>query len=109
MAFVRKKKVKGKDYYQLVESRRVEGKPRQKVLAHLGQHASVDEALEEWPYEIRRLRRLATRQRKAATDLPEGSSARRAARRRAERAQKRTEELKANLDELRRLRKQGVV
>lgn len=109
MAFVRKKRVKGKEYYQLVESRRVEGKPRQKVLMHLGQHASVDEALEEWPYEIRRLRRRATTQRKAAADLPEGSRARRAARRRADRAQKRAEELKANLEELRKLRKQGVV
>jgi len=38
LAFVRIKRVDGKEYYQLVESRRVDGKPRQKVLLHLGQH-----------------------------------------------------------------------
>ena len=57
MAFVRIKKVDGKEYYQLVESRRVDGKPRQQVLLHLGQHASVDEALKRWPREIGRMRR----------------------------------------------------
>jgi hypothetical protein len=58
MAFVRKKtftRYKGTDserkasYYQLVESRRIGGKPRQKVLTHLGQYPSVDVALERLP------------------------------------------------------------
>ena len=57
MAFVRTKQVGGKEYYQLVESRRVDGKPRQKVLMHLGTHATVDEALKRWPREVGGLRR----------------------------------------------------
>lgn len=108
MAYVRTKRVKGREYYQLVESRRVEGEPRQRVLVHLGHHRSVDEALEAWPREIRRLRRLATRQRKSAAELPEGSSARRGAKRRADRADRRVDKLKTNLEELRKLRKEGV-
>lgn len=57
MAFIRKKRVDGGEYYQLVESRRVDGKPRQKVLVHLGQHPTIDEALKRWPREVGRLRR----------------------------------------------------
>ena len=57
LAFVRIKKVDGGKYYQLVESRRVDGKPRQKVLLHLGQHATVDEALKRWPRKVGGLRR----------------------------------------------------
>jgi hypothetical protein len=57
LAFVRVKRVDGREYYQLVESRRVDGKPRQKVLMHLGQHASVEEALKRWPREVGGLRR----------------------------------------------------
>ena len=57
MAFVRIKRVDGKEYHQLVESRRVDGKPRQKVLLHLGQHASVEEALKRWPRKVGGLRR----------------------------------------------------
>ena len=56
MAFVRRKKVDGGEYYQLVESRRVDGKPRQKVLVHLGKHPRVDDALKRWPREVGRLR-----------------------------------------------------
>ena len=109
MAFVRTKRVRGREYHQLVESRRVDGEPRQTVLVHLGKHDTADAALEAWPKEIRRLRRLATRQRKAAVELPEGSPARRAARRRADRADRRSGKLKANLEELRKLRDRGVV
>jgi hypothetical protein len=58
MAYVRKKQVKGKEYYQLVQSRRVNGNPRQRVLLHLGRHPTVDAALKAWPREIKRLRRL---------------------------------------------------
>jgi hypothetical protein len=109
MTFVRKKKVKGWEYYQLVESRRVEGKPRQKVLVHLGHHPSVDVALEEWPKEIRRLRRHAARERRRTEYLLEGSHAHRDAIRRADTAERRAKELKGNLEKLRELRKEGVV
>ena len=36
MAYVRRKTVKGQDYFYLVESRRVDGKVVQKVLRYLG-------------------------------------------------------------------------
>ncbi len=56
--FVRKKtKARGSDFYQLVQSGRVDGVPRQKVILHLGSHATVDDALKEWPRTIARLRR----------------------------------------------------
>ncbi len=57
MAFVRIKRIDGREYHQLVESRRVDGKPRQKVLMHLGDHATVDEALKRWPRKVGGLRR----------------------------------------------------
>jgi hypothetical protein len=57
LAFVRIKKVDGREYYQRVESRRVDGKHRQKVLMHLGHHPTVDEALKRWPREVGGLRR----------------------------------------------------
>ncbi len=49
MAYVREKKVPGKDgkvyrYYQLVEGERVDGKVRQRVVKHLGRHDSIEEA-----------------------------------------------------------------
>jgi hypothetical protein len=103
LIFVRKKRVtrEGKhtegrwvsrDYYQLVENYREKGvkTPRQRVLLHLGTHPTVDDALETWPKEIRRLRRLATR---AGDD-----SAREAA-----------DALREKLDKLRRLREEGKV
>jgi hypothetical protein len=82
LAFVRIKRVDGKEYYQLVESRRVDGKPRQKVLMHLGQHASVEEALKRWPREVGGLRRR-------GKDEAAGA-------------------LKEKLDRLRKLRAEGV-
>jgi hypothetical protein len=57
VAFVRRKRIDGGEYYQLVESRRVDGRPRQKVLLHLGHHPTVDDALKRWPREVGRLRR----------------------------------------------------
>lgn len=107
MAFVRTKKVKGKEYYQLVESRRVGGEPRQKVLVHLGHHPSVEDALSNWPKEIQRRRRYATRERKSAAERPEGSRAYRAAMEQADTADARADRLKANLKKLRDLRKKG--
>ena len=49
MAYVREKKVPGKNgkawsYYQLVEGKRVDGKVRQRVIAHLGKHSSIEAA-----------------------------------------------------------------
>ncbi len=73
----------GSDYHQLVENRRVEGRPRQKVVMHLGSHATVDEALELWPREISGLRR---------SGYSEAAG-----------------KLRAKLDRLRRLRDDGVV
>jgi hypothetical protein len=83
VAFVRKKQVGGREYYQLVESHRVEGKPRQKVLMHLGHHRAVDEALKRWPREISALHRTG---RDQAADA-----------------------LKEKLDRLRHLRTDGIV
>jgi DNA-binding XRE family transcriptional regulator len=45
MAFVRRKKMGGKHYYQLVRNDRVAGKHRQKVLCHLGVHNSIEAAI----------------------------------------------------------------
>src|SRR5215208_1763870 len=47
MAFVRSKKTpKGKVYYQLVRNYREQGVHRQKVLAHLGTHDTLEGAIE---------------------------------------------------------------
>lgn len=48
MPFVRTKLVKGIRYHYLVESYREDGKPRQRVLAYLGEHATVKAALRYW-------------------------------------------------------------
>ena len=48
MAFIRGKRKKDSVYYYIVESKRVDGKVRQKVLAYLGQCPTVDEAIEYW-------------------------------------------------------------
>ena len=61
MAYVRKNRVGGREYYQLVESQRVDGKRRQKMLVHLGRYATVDEALENWPMLIELSRRALPR------------------------------------------------
>lgn len=47
MAFVRKKTIKGREYHYLVESYRDNGKVKQKTLAYLGRHPSV-QAKVEW-------------------------------------------------------------
>ncbi len=72
MAFVRTKKVKGGEYRQLVESRRVGGKPRQKVLLHLGDVPTVEAALETWPAMIERHRREAADFREGARLIRSG-------------------------------------
>jgi hypothetical protein len=62
VAFVRRKRVGPYEYHQLVENRWIEGKPRQRVLLHLGRYASVEAALEGWPKEVQGLRRFASQQ-----------------------------------------------
>lgn len=52
MAYVRRKRVKGNDYYQLVRSRQVEGKTRQELLLHLGKNETVDAAEAVWSEEL---------------------------------------------------------
>src|SRR5919199_1484121 len=45
MSFIRKKRVGEREYYQLVENYRENSAHRQRVLAHLGKHATVEEAI----------------------------------------------------------------
>jgi hypothetical protein len=111
-AYVRKKSVGHYEYYQLVENRRVDGKPRQKVLVHLGRHPTIDDALKEWPREIKRLRRFTQRKREEAERLSEDPATmtmRRTALESAEKAERRAANLEANLKKLRELRKRNVV
>ena len=70
MTYVRRKKVKRYEYYQLVENHRVDGKPRQRVIMHLGKEPTVDAALENWPKEIARLRRRAKKDGDHYENLP---------------------------------------
>ena len=114
MAYVRKKQVKGTQYYQLVQSRRVNGNPRQRVLLHLGRHQTVDAALKEWPREIRRLRRLAVKKRRDAQALraPVNSDKQppwyRNMLKQADSVSKQAEDLEAKHRRLREFRDQGV-
>ena len=52
MAYVRKNRVDGGVYYQLVEGYRQDGKVKQRVLAYLGTYKTVDKALEGLPGDI---------------------------------------------------------
>ena len=111
-AYVRRKKVGDHQYYQVVEARRVDGEPRQRVLLHLGHHETIDTALGAWPKEIERLRRLAREERERLENLSdqEGSAARaRTILRRAAGAEKRADKLEANLKKLRELKEDGGV
>ena len=97
------------EYHQVVESRRVDGEPRQKVLVHLGGHSTVDVALKKWPREVKRLRRRAREER---DKVPEGSETRPTYRemlKRAASSERRADDLESNLKFLRKLRKEGVV
>src|SRR4051812_13741600 len=110
-ALVRKKRSRGSEYYQLVESHRVEGEPRQRVLVHLSKHATVDDALHEWPKEIERLRHFALEARALGKFSRESGFSEVWARentRRAASAEKRADELEENLKKLRDLRKRGA-
>ena len=109
MAFVRTKRVGDYEYYQLVQSVRVGGKPRQKVLLHLDGHPTVEDALKKWPREIRRLRRRAQREHDMALEGTLLEPVDRNALRRGARLEKQADDLEANLKKLRDLRKRGVV
>ena len=114
MAYVRKKKVKGVEYYQLVQSRRVNGNPRQRVLLHLGRHPTVDAAIKEWPRETRRLRRLADKKRRdaqafaAPADAGEQPPWYRNMLKQADNLSKQAEDLEEKHRRLREFRDQGV-
>ena len=92
MAYVRKTRVGGREYYQLVETQRVEGKRRQRMLVHLGRYPSVDEALENWPMRIELSRRSLSRYPKKVQPIRE----------------RRIASEEERLATLRRLRQQGV-
>jgi len=108
-AYVRKKGVGRYEYYQLVENRRVDGKPRQKVLVHLGRHPTIDDALKEWSREIRKLRRRAQKDRDSVPEGSESMAVYRDMLKRAASSEKRADTLETNLKKLRKLRKQGGV
>jgi hypothetical protein len=61
VAYVRKKRVGEREYYQVVEGHREDGKVKQRVLAHLGRYPTVREALEHLPESIARRRRTLSR------------------------------------------------
>jgi hypothetical protein len=112
MAFVRKKRLGGYEYYQLVENRWIDGKPRQRVLLHLGRYSDIEIALKEWPGAIERLGRFAQKEREKAerfSEEPEFSARSWAARDRAAKAERRAGALAANLKKLHDLKDQGVV
>ncbi len=107
MAFVRRKQVGPYEYYQLVESRWVEGKPRQRVLLHLGRYPTVEAALEGWPKEVEGLRRFAGQRRQKAEQLTKNRSSQAAVKAALERAQKAeslADDIAAKLKKLHNLR-----
>ena len=114
MAFVRRKKVGPYEYYQLVESQLVDGKPRQRVLLHLGRYSTVQAALESWPKEIEGLRRFAGKQWDKADQLrkEEKRSFERtldALLKRAQKAEKLADGIAAKLEKLHDLKDEGKV
>ena len=113
MTFVRRKRVGPYEYYQLVESRLVDGKPRQRVLLHLGRYRTVEAALEGWPKEVEGLHRFAGQQWDKADRLKkEERSFERTLEtfiKRARKAEKLADEIAAKLKKLRDLKDQGKV
>jgi hypothetical protein len=112
MTYVRKKKVKRYEYYQLVQNHRVDGKPRQRVIMHLGKEPTVDAALENWPKEIKYLRRRAKKHGAHYENLPEELKDERYYKERfkgiADSARMQADALQARLNKLRNLRNNGV-
>jgi hypothetical protein len=112
MTYVRKKKVKRYEYYQLVENHRVDGKPRQRMIMHLGKEPTVDDALENWPKEIKNRRRRAKEHGDRYEKLPEEYKNERYFKEEfkdvAESAEMQADALQARLNKLRNLRNNGV-
>ena len=115
MAFVRKKRVRHYEYYQLVENRWTNGQPRQRVLVHLGRYPTAEAALQQWPGAVQRLRHFAQKWHQRANQLSsEDPSSYSKARARAiletaQKAERRASALEANLKKLQDLKDQGVV
>jgi hypothetical protein len=113
VAFVRRKRVGTYEYNQLVENRWVDGKPRQRVLLHLGCYTSVETALEGWPKEVEGLRRFASQQWDKADRLKkEERSFERtleALLERALKAERLADEIAAKLKKLHDLKNQGKI
>ena len=113
MAFVRRKRVGPYEYYQLVENQWMDGKPRQRVLLHLGHYTSVEAALEGWSKEIEGLRRFASQQWDKADRLKkEERSFERTLEtliERARKAEKLADEITAKLKKLHYLKDQGKI
>jgi hypothetical protein len=112
MAFVRRKRVGPYEYYQLVENRWMDGKPRQRVLLHLGRYTTVEAALEGWPKEVEGLRRFASQRRDKAERLKKVDAAEQMVAtvvERAQKAEKLAEEIAAKLKKLHDLKDQGKV
>jgi hypothetical protein len=112
MAFVRRKRVGPYEYYQLVENRWMDGKPRQRVLLHLGRYTTVEAALEGWPKEVEGLRRFASQRRDKAERLKKVDAAEQMVAtvvERAQKAEKLAEGIAAKLKKLHDLKDQGKV
>ena len=69
MAFVRTKTRNGKRRYHLVENYRKDGKVRQRIIAYLGEHATVEVAIEQLAQEIQRRRQRAELNRRKADEI----------------------------------------
>ena len=59
MAFVRSKKVNGKEYFQVVRNYREGGKHKQEMIHHLGPHSTVEEAIEHSRHQLESYLRMA--------------------------------------------------
>ena len=69
MAFIRAKVVKGKAYYQLIETYREDGRVRQRVLAHLGRDSTFEAAIETYERRLGWAREYEGRLRKEAEGM----------------------------------------
>lgn len=90
------KKSRGEEYIQIVENYRDLGKVRQRVELYVGHYASVGDALERMPKELRYLRGRATKAEKHAAAFSLDPKE-------AELSRRRADDLAAKLDALRRL------
>jgi hypothetical protein len=54
VAYVRRKKIDGIEYFYLVRGVREDGKVKQKVVCYMGQHATVKAACRHWQRESKK-------------------------------------------------------